>query len=88
MIPDWNNWDDCKKYHEGNWYPGKVLGLDPDKEWWLKGVHTDVNGAHGGAQGLMATWESRDGETQMLIYRMSYRYGDPIPPAVSQGSGD
>lgn len=80
MTTDWNTWDGCKTHHVDRWFPGQAIGLDPAKEWRLKGAHTDVNGAHGGPLAMMATWESREGETHMLVYRLSYHYGDAVPP--------
>lgn len=64
------------------WYQGKMLGLDPDRKWRFIGAHPDVNGAHGGPLSMMATFENDEEKEhrKMLVYRLSYQYGDAIPP--------
>lgn len=61
---------------------GAAIGLDPAKEWRITGVHTDVNGAHGGPLAMMVTWASGD-ERVMLVYRLAYQYGD-VPTRIER----
>lgn len=72
---DWSTLRDAKE-----WYPGAWLGLDPAQEFTITGIHPDVNGAHGGILALMLHLEDRAGNKVMLVYRLSYCYGDVIPP--------
>lgn len=62
-------------------YKGELLGLDPSKNWQFRTAWPDVNGAHGGPLALMAVWENADkkDDSIMLVYRLSYCYGDSIP---------
>jgi len=73
---DWSTFYGAKEL----WYPGASLGLDPAQEFKITGIHPDVNGVHGGILALMLHLEDRTGTKIMLVYRLSYCYGDVVPP--------